>query len=115
MTFLAGAGIAITTVTTAQHGLHNQRSIVYSTLALLVMLILSAVQGLVSIVHGQGLIEQVLIRDSTGAISSAQLTLQPFVLIIILAIMWVTSLEISNKIERKQKAIKGIQNKNLFK
>lgn len=102
-------------ITTPQHGMQNQKSIIFSTYSLFIVLVLTAVQGLYAIAKGDKLIEQSYIRDASGNMISAELNLQPFIFMTILAIIWVTSLAISNKIERTQKTIKGIQNKKLFK
>jgi hypothetical protein len=115
MLLLAGITTGVITITTPQHGMQNQKSTVYSTYALFILLALTAVQGLYAISQGDGLIEQSFTRDSSGNMISAELHLQPFILMIILAIMWIVSLEISNKIERRQKTIKGIQGAKLFK
>lgn len=112
---LAGITAGVIAITTPQHGMRNQKSIIYSTYALFIVLILTAIQGLYTISQGDGLVEQSYTRDLYGNMISAELHLQPFILMIILTIIWIASLEISNKIERRQKTIKGIQNKKLFK
>jgi hypothetical protein len=115
MLILAGVTAGVIAITIPQHGMQNQKSIIYSAYTLFIVLVLTAIQGLYAISQGDGLIEHTYTRDASGNMISAELHLQPFILMTILAIIWITSLAISNKIERKQKSIKGIQNNKLFK
>lgn len=114
-TFLMSMSLVLLFITTPQHGIRNQKSIVFVTFALFVVLALSVLQAIYAISQGDGLYEQVINRDASGAVTAAQLTLQPVIPMIALVAIWLISVHMSNRIERKLKVIKGIQDKKLFK
>lgn len=112
---LAVAGLGLIVATDSQHGMRNQKSVVYVTYTLFILLVVTGIQAMISVVQGHGLFESGTVYDASGAVVSAYLNVEEVILVLLFTLIWVGSLAISNKIERKQKVIKGIHSKNIFK